>query len=309
VSERRDHYVRYGLAFILEHGFMRTEKGRMCYKMNLEQIRNAILETAYIGVLEAYLACKNPGILSSMKWRYQLHGSRLGSALAQEIEDFACIQKIEHGFDLLDSRAKRFLRGMSIKPDMWILPEGVKIYLTNVRKENFDYLIAGPNGQVRRAGPRGARSVRPQAGRLLARCARSLTPALACFEVYKCELVLRGSRGRLRPLQDVFQSRGAAVDKANDCMIFEAKQFEIPNEPRPIDVLQRRAVIGEYYFMQNHLRGAVKPEDYRSSMRDVFVYNEVRVASQPLNPPHPLCVFFGEGLKGAARPLAGQGWL
>lgn len=72
----------------------------------------------------------------------------------------------------------------------------------------------------------------------------------------------------------MFKSRGAAVDKANDCMIFEAKQFEIPNEPRPIDVLQRRAVIGEYYFMQNHLRGAVKPDEYRSSMRDIFLYNE-----------------------------------
>jgi hypothetical protein len=103
---------------------------------------------------------------------------------------------------------------------MWILPEGVKIYLTNVRKENFEYYVAGP------AGP------------------------------------------------EVFKSRGSAVDKANDCMIFEAKQFELPNEPRPIDVLQRRAVIGEYVYMQNHLRGAVKPGDYRSSMRDIFIYNE-----------------------------------
>ena len=168
MSERRDHYVRYGLALMLEHGFMRTEKGRTCYRMNLEQIRNAILETAYIGVLEAYLSCKLPGVLGAVKYRYQLTGSRLGNALAQEVEDFACIQKTEHGFDLLDARAKRAMRGMSIKPDMWILPEGLKIYLTNVRRENFDYLIAGPDGP------------------------------------------------------SVFQSRGSAVDKANDCMIFEA---------------------------------------------------------------------------------------
>lgn len=72
----------------------------------------------------------------------------------------------------------------------------------------------------------------------------------------------------------MFKSRGSAVDKANDCLIFEAKQFELPNEPRPIDVLQRRAVIGEYYTMQNHLRGAIKPEEYTSRMRDIFVYNE-----------------------------------
>lgn len=54
-TERRDHYTRYGIAFLLEHGFMRTPKGRTCYQMNLVQIRNAILETVYLGVIEAYL--------------------------------------------------------------------------------------------------------------------------------------------------------------------------------------------------------------------------------------------------------------
>ena len=38
VSERRDHTVRYGLALQLEHGFMRTPKGQMCYTMNLKQV-------------------------------------------------------------------------------------------------------------------------------------------------------------------------------------------------------------------------------------------------------------------------------
>jgi len=185
------------------------------------------LETAYIGVLEAYLNCKTPGVLGTTRYRYHLQNAgRLGAALMQEVEDFACIQKTEHGFDLLDARAKRMMRGLSIKPDMWILPEGLKIYLTNVRRENFDYLIKGPGGA------------------------------------------------------EVFESRGAAVDKANDCMIFEAKQFEVPGEPRPIDVLQRRAVIGEYYSMQNHLRGSVEPGKYRSVMRDIFIYNEARKSAR-----------------------------
>ena len=39
ISERRDHYIRYGLAFMLEHGFMKTDRGRLCYRMNLEQAR------------------------------------------------------------------------------------------------------------------------------------------------------------------------------------------------------------------------------------------------------------------------------
>ena len=40
ISERRDHYIRYGLAFMLEHGFMKTDRGRLCYRMNLEQARS-----------------------------------------------------------------------------------------------------------------------------------------------------------------------------------------------------------------------------------------------------------------------------
>lgn len=93
---------------------MRTGKGRLCYQMNLQQIRNAILETAYIGVLEAYLACKQPGVMASIRWKYSAAGARVSNALAQEVEDFACVQKIEHGFDLLDARAKRFLRGLQV---------------------------------------------------------------------------------------------------------------------------------------------------------------------------------------------------
>ena len=52
---------------------------------------------------------------------------QLSNMLAQCVEDFACVQKAEHGFDLLDSRMKRTLRGLGISPDMWILPEGVKV--------------------------------------------------------------------------------------------------------------------------------------------------------------------------------------
>jgi hypothetical protein len=83
VNERRDHYVRYGLAFILEHGFMRTARGRQNYQMNLEQIRNATLETACIGVLEAYLACKMGPQAAQLKWRPMNTTNALGSALMQ----------------------------------------------------------------------------------------------------------------------------------------------------------------------------------------------------------------------------------
>lgn len=53
--------VRYGIAFMLEEGFEATERGKLCYKMNLEQLRNAIVETARLGMLRAVLQCSPAG--------------------------------------------------------------------------------------------------------------------------------------------------------------------------------------------------------------------------------------------------------
>ncbi|KAK3255174.1 hypothetical protein CYMTET_35647 [Cymbomonas tetramitiformis] len=145
-NERRDHYARYGLAMILEHGFMNTEKGKMCYVNNLQQIRNAVLETVYIGVLESLLRCKKYDDM----WNERYGGARSSAAarkaLMMELEDFATIQKTEHGWDLLDSRCKRYLRAKNVAPDTWIIPEGMKPYVTQVRRENYTYMLAGPDG-------------------------------------------------------------------------------------------------------------------------------------------------------------------
>ena len=78
-----------------------TDRGRLCYRMNLEQIRNAILETAYLGVLDAYLRCKKPSYMGGIRAGMQKLSSRgLARALAQEVQQFAMIQKSEHGFDM-----------------------------------------------------------------------------------------------------------------------------------------------------------------------------------------------------------------
>ena len=56
-------------------------------------------------------------------------GPMLRGQLAQEVDDFMAVQKNEHGFDLLDSRAKRFMRSAGVQPDLWVLPEGVRFAL------------------------------------------------------------------------------------------------------------------------------------------------------------------------------------
>ena len=53
------------------------------YKSNLEQIRNAVLETVYIGVLEAYLRCKTVSQVWSSKYGTTASASRVRTAMAQ----------------------------------------------------------------------------------------------------------------------------------------------------------------------------------------------------------------------------------
>ena len=230
MSHRRVHNVTAvtGGTRLARAGFMKTDRGRLCYRMNLEQIRNAILETAYLGVLDAYLRCKRPSFLGGIRSGMQrLTGRSLARALSQEVEQFAMVQKTEYGFDLLDAMAKRVLKLIGVTPDLWILPEGMKMYLNYVRKENFQSPNAGAQGAIAPVGSRVAK-----------------TPT------------------------DV------AVDVAYDCQVVETKSFELPNMSEPLNPMERPATIGEYYVMQNHLRGHGKPEDYRSSWRDTFLYNE-----------------------------------
>jgi hypothetical protein len=84
------------------------------------------------------MRCKRPSYLGGIRSGMQRLSSRgLARALQQEVEQFAMIQKSEYGFDLLDALGKRALKLIGVTPNLWILPEGMKMYLNLVRKENF----------------------------------------------------------------------------------------------------------------------------------------------------------------------------
>ena len=147
MNERRDHYTRYGIALILEHGFMKTQKGQQAYRMNILQIRNATLETMYFGVIEALLKSKQYSQAWTRKYSTMARsGNSLRGFLGDEVERYMIVQKTEHGFDLLDNKAKKYLRSNSVVADTWVLPEGTATYLQMVRPENRDYILTGPAG-------------------------------------------------------------------------------------------------------------------------------------------------------------------
>ena len=145
-EEHSDRLLRRGLAFIIEHGFWQTERGRKHYLMNLEQITSAVHETCYYGVLHALLAGKNHWKEWGRQYGRRVH--RIDDLLRLERNRFATAQKTERGMYLLDAEIKDMFLHMNIQPDTIILPSKMSIYLTMVPSTEVEYIRAGKNAAV-----------------------------------------------------------------------------------------------------------------------------------------------------------------
>jgi hypothetical protein len=122
--------IRFGLAFIMEHGFMTTEKGRTQYAMQIIQIRNAIVMSACYAV---HLALLNPPVYIDDHAKYQpMQQGRdkyaIGRIFQAEVDQFAICQKNYDGLSilvgLLDARMQKRMGRESA--DMIVLPSGLQ---------------------------------------------------------------------------------------------------------------------------------------------------------------------------------------
>lgn len=118
----------------------------MSYQMNLRQIRNAILESLYIGVLESLLRCKTNLQVFQQCYGRALTRASARKALDMEVEAWAEIQKSDYGWDMLNTRAHKTLKINGVTPDCWVVNEGVKSYIAGLRRENWAYFLKGPEG-------------------------------------------------------------------------------------------------------------------------------------------------------------------
>ncbi len=140
-ESRSDRLVRRGLAFIIEHGFYKTDQGRQHYLMNLRQIVDSVNETAYHGVIHALLSSKN----HYKEWERQ-HGAtvtRHGQLLRQQRRRWAVVQKQERGLYLLDAELKDQMKYEGVKPNVWILPSKMSIYVTMVPSAEVEFYRKG----------------------------------------------------------------------------------------------------------------------------------------------------------------------
>lgn len=146
-EEHSDSLVRRGLAFIIEHGFYSTERGRQHYLLNLENITESVHMTCYYGVLHALLSGK--GHWKEWQRQYGRRVSRVDDLLRMERNRWAIAQKSERGMYLLDAELKDMFKYKNVNPDTWILPSKMSIYMTMVPSNEVNYSAAGSTSLVK----------------------------------------------------------------------------------------------------------------------------------------------------------------
>lgn len=142
-TERRsDNLLRRGLAFIIEHGFMTTDRGRRHFMMNLQQITDAVHTTAYFGVMHSLLSSKQ----HYKSWRRETDrtAKRPRNLLHHERSTWACVQKTHKGLYVLDAELKHQMKKNNVVPNVWVFPPKMSIYLDMAPREQTEYQLKGP---------------------------------------------------------------------------------------------------------------------------------------------------------------------
>lgn len=139
--------TRYGLAFVMEHGFMRTPDGVENYARNIATIANAVKETCAHMAMVALFSCRPYDDSQS--------GGDIGSIpdleklFQAEIDMWACAQKTQWGVELAigQLRERMSKRGVS-NATYFVAPEGMMkaASFQNARMYNFlSGHIGGPS--------------------------------------------------------------------------------------------------------------------------------------------------------------------
>merc|ERR1711871_1851454 len=141
-EQHTDNLLRRGLAFIIEHGFYKTARGKRHFALNLQQISDAVHTTCYFGVIHSLLAGQN--YYKEWNRRYGRQSNRINDLFAMEKRRWACVQKEKNGLYLLDAELKHELRKEGVVPNLWVFPDKMGIYVNMVGEHQMDYDKRGP---------------------------------------------------------------------------------------------------------------------------------------------------------------------
>jgi hypothetical protein len=143
-----DNLLRRGLAFIIEHGFYKTERGKRHFALNLQQISDAVHTTCYFGVIHSLLSGQN--YYKEWNRRFGRQVNRVNDLMAAEKRRWAIVQKEENGLYILDAELKHELKREGVTPNLWVFPDKMGIYVNMVGEHQVDYHKRGPEANDNR---------------------------------------------------------------------------------------------------------------------------------------------------------------
>lgn len=143
-----DNLLRRGLAFIIEHGFYKTERGKRHFNLNLQQITDAVHTTAYFGVIHALLQGQSYYKEWHRKFGRQI--SRHNDLMQMERRRWGIVQKSPNGLYLLDAEIRHEMKREGIVPNVWVFPDKMLIYVNMVGDHQTSYSERGPEANSNR---------------------------------------------------------------------------------------------------------------------------------------------------------------
>ncbi|MAD25733.1 MAG: hypothetical protein CMO44_16360 [Verrucomicrobiales bacterium] len=144
---RTENLIRRGLAFIIEHGFYKTERGRRHFMLNLQQIADAVHVTCNFGVMHCLLSGNN--YYKEWHKRFADANPRRVEIFEQERRRWAIVQKQSRGLEILDAEIKHNMRLNGVTPNIWVFPSKMSIYMDLARDSSVHYDKAGADGPAR----------------------------------------------------------------------------------------------------------------------------------------------------------------
>ena len=147
-SERKQNtasWVRWGIGYYMEHGFMNTPEGMQYHIEHLQQMASAALETAKFDVIYTLLQAHD------MEKRYEIEhgrfkGRRIDDLLAKDIWMFAALQKYKRPLNQLETHVSETMSRYGGVADSWIMPPQVINYMSIVPDEYLEQRKIGPTG-------------------------------------------------------------------------------------------------------------------------------------------------------------------
>ena len=141
-----DNLLRRGLAFIIEHGFYKTERGKRHFALNLQQISDSVHTTCYFGVIHALLSGQN--YYKEWHKKYGQQVMRANDLMQAERRRWAIIQKDKNGLYILDAELKHELKKEGVIPNVWVWPDKMGIYANMVGDHRTKFDERGPQANA-----------------------------------------------------------------------------------------------------------------------------------------------------------------